>query len=533
MFSSGLPGKNSTAPQCQLKLQSASAFPPNIYTVRPLSSTPGTQRKVAVSRKKRRPHSACVFPSGHRHVLPSDDAYDGADSSRLLDKSARSPRVSQRNGFSEFSDDIFSDSGWDTDLEAEERRDSPDFSGTRVYKDSCQQLGVIPASYFLRHLDDPVLNMTHHGLGPKNIKPLAIALVSNPCIQDLNFSDNWLGNEGGHHICDMLRENIYVLDLNLSDNKLGAAFARDLCQVLAVNASLTHLNLSGNCLDDAAAVYLATAITKTTKIEYLNLSGNKLGPAAGVILGPALAENSSLRHLDLSWNGISHRGAVAIANGIKLNVLMSSINLAFNGFGMDGAKALGDALKVNSALTVLDIPNNRITTEGAVLLGKGLTVNDSLKVLRMGKNPMCSSGCYAIVTAILKNDSSIIEDIDFSDVAVNYDFLQLLMELKEQMPGIRVNYHGETSQKKQKQVIHPMTKLKNFIERKNIRLLDFFNMLDTDHSMSISRKEFSDGIEKSGINLSESEVVILLDFLDKDGDGEIDYSELVFSNHQN
>ena len=46
MFQSGLPGKESSAPQCQLKIESAAAFPPNIYTVRPHSSTPGTSRKV-------------------------------------------------------------------------------------------------------------------------------------------------------------------------------------------------------------------------------------------------------------------------------------------------------------------------------------------------------------------------------------------------------------------------------------------------------------------------------------------------------
>ena len=63
------------------------------------------------------------------------------------------------------------------------------------------------------------------------------------------------------------------------------------------------------------------------------------------------------------------------------------------------------------------------------------------------------------------------------------------------MPDVRVTYHGEIAQKKQKQSVHPMTKLKNFIERQNIRLLDFFNMLDTDHSMSISRQEFAEGIE--------------------------------------
>ena len=78
---------------------------------------------------------------------------------------------------------------------------------------------------------------------------------------------------------------------------------------------------------------------------------------------------------------------------------------------------------------------------------------------------------------------------------MNADFLRLLKELRERLPDIRVNYHGEIAQKKHKQSVHPMTKLKNFIERQNIRLLDFFNMLDTDHSMSISREEFAEGIE--------------------------------------
>jgi len=72
-----------------------------------------------VPRKKRRPHTACSFPSGHRRDLLSDDEYDRSDSSRWGDKSARSPRVASHTVFSDFSDDIFSDSGWDTDLEVE------------------------------------------------------------------------------------------------------------------------------------------------------------------------------------------------------------------------------------------------------------------------------------------------------------------------------------------------------------------------------------------------------------------------------
>ena len=55
----------------------------------------------------------------------------------------------------------------------------PAFDGSlkAVYINSCKTNGVIPASYFLRHMDDMDLEMKHHGLGPNGIKPLAIALV--------------------------------------------------------------------------------------------------------------------------------------------------------------------------------------------------------------------------------------------------------------------------------------------------------------------------------------------------------------------
>ena len=48
-----------------------------------------------------------------------------------------------------------------------------------VYKESCKNLGVIPASYFLRNIEkeETVLDMKHHGLGRNGVKPIAVALV--------------------------------------------------------------------------------------------------------------------------------------------------------------------------------------------------------------------------------------------------------------------------------------------------------------------------------------------------------------------
>ena len=55
------------------------------------------------------------------------------------------------------------------------------------------------------------------------------------------------------------------------------------------------------------------------------------------------------------------------------------------------------------------------------------------------------------------------------------------------------------------------------------RLVDFFNKLDTDGSMTLNRDEFKTGIQMAGIPMTETEIEALLDVLDRDGDGEINY----------
>lgn len=78
---------------------------------------------------------------------------------------------------------------------------------------------------------------------------------------------------------------------------------------------------------------------------------------------------------------------------------------------------------------------------------------------------------------------------------VNSDFLDIFRQLKEQLPGLKLMHGGDTQPKKPKIKIHPMIKLKNYIEKNNLRLVDFFNKFDKDNSMSVTREEFAQGIE--------------------------------------
>ncbi|XP_021370386.1 leucine-rich repeat-containing protein 74B-like isoform X4 [Mizuhopecten yessoensis] len=423
--------------------------------------------------------------------------------------------------------DITDEKAFDTDLEIEEQTTSYDRTGRTAYIEGCKKMGVVPASYFLRHMHDTNLSMKHHGLGSMGMKPIAMSLMTNTQIVKLDLSDNWLGHHGGLAVCEMLKENCFITFLDLSDNKFGTRMAEHLGKILNSNSTLTHVVLAGNDFDDTAAVSFADVIMNTTKIEHLNLSRNVFGELGGMLLGPAIAENSSLKELDLSWNSLRRKGAIAVAQGIKHNIYMKKISLSWNGFGLDGSVAICDALKNNQTLEEIDLTNNRITAEGAVIIGKGLSVNETLVSIKMGKNPMQSAGCYGICAAILRNPNSIMKELDFSDILVNNDFNDIYKQVQEQCPELKLKHGGMEPPKKPKKPVHPMVKLANYIQKNNLRLVDFFNKFDKDGSMSVTYEEFQQGIEETGIKLSSDEVSQLLLELDSDGDGEINYSELV------
>ncbi|XP_060561008.1 leucine-rich repeat-containing protein 74B-like isoform X4 [Ruditapes philippinarum] len=448
--------------------------------------------------------------------------------------------------------DISDEKAFDTDLEVEDAHQkiahlltsdqsaSYDHTGKTSYIDTCKKLGVVPASYYLRHMQDRHLNMRHHGLGAAGMRALAESLSSNTNVLELDLSDNWLGPQGGLAVCEMLKDNCFITELNLSENRLGTECAPHLSQIMQQNVTLTHVTLSGNEFDDHSAPYFAEAILNSTKVLHLNLSHNNFGDVSGTILGPAIADNSCIKELDLSWNCIRRKGAVAITQGVKNNIFLKKINLSWNGFGLEGALGLQDALKGNSVLEELDISNNRITAEGAVIIGKGISVNETLNTLKMGKNPMQSAGCYGICAAILRNPNCVLKVIDFSDILVNKDFEDVFKQVQEQIPDIKLAHGGMEPPPKPKAKVHPMVKLVNYIEKHELRLVDFFNKFDKDGSMSVTHEEFVEGIEtarqaikknaqETGIKLSDDEIEELLNELDRDGDGEINYNELVVS----
>lgn len=420
------------------------------------------------------------------------------------------------------------DDGWDTDLECEETKEDYDVTGRTTYIQACKMNGVIPVSYFLRNVQSPKLDMKHHGIGASGTKAISIALVTNTYVISLNLADNSLRPEGVGYIADMLKENCYISSLDLSQNQLGIEGAKFVVDILASNAVVTSLTLQANDFDDKAAGILTDAIKETTVLKHLDLSKNLFGEAGGQLLGTAIASNVGLVHLDLGWNHLRHKGAHSVANALKENTYLKILNLSWNGFGDDGCYAIGEALKVNSTLEELDLTNNRISCTGATCLAKGLAVNTTLNILKIGKNPMQSVGAKTLLMGLKNNRESGIQEMEFLDITVNQEFLAILKDVLVTRPDVKISHGGSGGAcEKAKERPAPMKMLKNYIDNNQMRLYDFFCMMDKDKSMSLSIEEFVKGLEETGISMNNTELLKLVQSLDKNNDGEINYSELV------
>nr|XP_013768807.1 PREDICTED: uncharacterized protein LOC106456350 [Pundamilia nyererei] len=105
---------------------------------------------------------------------------------------------------------LSSDEDYDTDLELEGKEAAYDLTRQTCYVTACKKFRVVPASYFLQHMQNSTLVMMHRGLGPQGTKALAVPLVTNTSILRLNLRDNWMEGMGGAAIAEMLKGNCYI-----------------------------------------------------------------------------------------------------------------------------------------------------------------------------------------------------------------------------------------------------------------------------------------------------------------------------------
>lgn len=135
------------------------------------------------------------------------------------------------------------------------------------------------------------------------------------------------------------------------------------------------------------------------------------------------------------------------------------------------------------------------------------------------------------------NIDTALEKILLNSVVVTLETQELVALLLGQHPGLTITCtFSKRSEKaatldvgdnKKNDLIYI---LKKYVQDKNYRLIDLFNQFDKDNSLSVTREEFRMGLKSIGVPMTDDQLTKLIDMLDEDGDGEIDYGEFTWIN---
>ncbi|ELU04703.1 hypothetical protein CAPTEDRAFT_222965 [Capitella teleta] len=425
----------------------------------------------------------------------------------------------------------------ETVLDIADRLPPYDYTGQRAYEKACSKFKALLSSRFHRKLaEDSSVDLKHYNLGSKGAMALSIPLVINTRISSLNLKDNNLNEEGVVWIGRMMAENTTVTELNLSHNNIGSHGALVMAEVLRQNIRLKSLDISGNNFTDGDAKVLTKPIEEHPNLRYLNLGSNCFGSEAGVLFKDLIAENATLQELDLRWNQIRMKGAQELARGMKENVSLKSLHLGWNGFSDDGAKALAEALKT-CPLSYLDISANRIGSEGFLAMIKILGQNEDLKELKISGNPVGEAAALAGMDLLLAMPELHLDELEMVDISFGSAFKRKVASLAEPHPEFKclhgyLDSYGKKVRKKFDMVAQALQAMQEYCNKHSMNIVELFSRFDADGSMSVTHDEFKLGIKEAGINVTEEHVTCLINALDEDGDGEIDFSEMVLGAEQ-
>ncbi|KAL9984376.1 hypothetical protein ACROYT_G006662 [Oculina patagonica] len=427
----------------------------------------------------------------------------------------------------------FTSSHWDTDLEEDDFSDGDEVSSDKeAYLKVCDTLGVIPVSRFGNEIGQEEIKINHRFLKEMGTKAIASVLLRNKTTSKLHVAFNELNTKGGVYIGQLLSKNRALTELNLANNNIKKEGIMAIAEALPNNMVIRKLDLSGNGLGDKDAALLAEGVENNSSLHCLNLSYNKFSEASGVSFGTALTYNNSLLELNFSWNHIRRGGAEAIAKSLRYNDSLEKLDLSWNGFDDIGTAELGESLKRNSTIKELNISNNRLSDEGIKNIAKGLEGSDKLEVLNLNHNLIFNAcqGVSKILEMLYKNGAPALKVLTILDIKLDHDCEALLEKVLKKRTGLTVHHGCKKSDSfvTKKKEANPFDLLKVYLEENKIHASDLFKRLDPEGQFrdSLSRVEFIDGMKRLKV-MSDFYLDKLVEMLDEDGDGEIDYSEFV------
>ena len=200
----------------------------------------------------------------------------------------------------------------------------------------------------------------------------ALALAVNSTLEELDISDNDIGDKGIGYIATALLTNTTLKILSISR-----------CVVIGL---LQCLDTGSNHMN--GRVHICTALQQNTTLTTLNFSSCGLSDLVAESLARALEVNSSLKTLDIVENNISDNGIAHIAKSLQKNNTLRLLLVGRNGSNI-----------------LVPVLVNALTDTGVLSLARGVATNTSMVWLNIQWFSADPENTLKMMAEIIKNSS--------------------------------------------------------------------------------------------------------------------------------
>ena len=155
-------------------------------------------------------------------------------------------------------------------------------------------------------------------------------------------------------VCNCLVQNDRLTSVKLSKMEITSESAKEVAKVIDRNTVLQDLDISQNLLGDDGMLIICDSLKNNETLQTLNISKNKITSKGAKEVADAFNEKCKLKNLNISDNNISATGIIAI---IDNNSSLQQLNVSNNNISEDieKLKELSKAIQDNTNLKVLKI----------------------------------------------------------------------------------------------------------------------------------------------------------------------------------
>ncbi|XP_029780103.1 protein NLRC5 [Suricata suricatta] len=250
-------------------------------------------------------------------------------------------------------------------------------------------MGVLEGKCWLKRLD-----LSHLPLGSSTLAMLTQRLSHRTLLQSLRLSHNQIGDTGAQHLAAVLLALPELRKIDLSGNGIGPAGGARLAESLTLCRNLEELMLGCNALGDATALQLAWGLPRHLKV--LHLPSSRLGPKGALSLIQALDGCQYVEEISLAENSLA-RGFPQFCQGLPL---LRRIDLVSCEMDDHTAKPLAASLLLCPALEEILLSWNLLGDEAAAKLAGILPQMGRLKRMDLEKNRITACGARLLAEGL-------------------------------------------------------------------------------------------------------------------------------------